>query len=119
MFGTFKVVAGIHFQHGSHHQFNFNTFNMLVVGKFFRESIDISQVEQLELATEDSVKRLGGTVGWGAIGGALLGPVGLLAGLLVGGRKKETTFICVFKDGRKFMATTPSKVYTAILASRF
>ena len=88
-------------------------------GGLFREKIRPSEVQDLELATEESVKRLGGTVGWGAVSAALLGPVGLLAGLLAGGRGKNITFICTLKDGRRFMATAPSKVYKEIVASKF
>ena len=70
----------------------------------------------VEPATEESVKRLGGTLGWGVAGGLLLGPVGLLAGLLAGGRHKEITFICVFQDGKKIVATADNKTYVKLLA---
>ena len=116
-FGEFRVLAG-DFRQGKHHQFVGDVFLMKGDG-FFREKIRSVEVQDLELATEESVKRLGGTVGWGIVGGALLGPVGLLAGLLAGGRGKDVTFVCTLKDGRKFMATAPAKVYKEILASRF
>jgi hypothetical protein len=54
---------------------------------FVGESIDVSQLGEIAIASEENVKKVGGTVGWGAAGGVLLGPVGLLAGLLAGGRK--------------------------------
>jgi hypothetical protein len=57
--------------------------------------------------------------GWGIVGAVLLGPVGLLAGLLAGGRGKDVTFVGVHKDGRKFFATTDSKTYTKISAALF
>jgi hypothetical protein len=44
----------------------------------------IGQVESVTVATEEEVKRTAGTIGWGLVGGAALGPVGLLAGLLLG-----------------------------------
>ena len=75
---------------------------------------DIAKVEP---ASEENVKRLGGTLGWGAAGGLLLGPVGLLAGLLAGGRHKEVTFICVFKDGKRIFATADNKTYVRLLAA--
>lgn len=83
------------------------------------ESIPLADIETLELATEENVKKLGGTVGWGAVGGVLLGPVGLLAGLLAGGRKKEATFVAKFKDGRKVLATTDNKSFTKMQAAIF
>lgn len=86
---------------------------------FSSEIIPFSDLEEIALANEDAVKRIGGTIGWGAVGGAVLGPVGLLAGLLLGGKGKDVTFVAKFKDGRKMLATTDSKTYTKILAAVF
>lgn len=83
------------------------------------ENIRFDQIESLEIASEESVKKLGGTVGWGVVGATLLGPVGLLAGLLAGGKKNEVTFVCKFKDGRKMLATTDSKTFTKMQAAIF
>ena len=81
------------------------------------ESIASSELEYLQLANEETVKKIGGTVGWGAAGGLIFGPVGLLAGLVLGGRKKEVTFVAKFKDGRRFIATTDSATWTQIQAA--
>ena len=86
---------------------------------FVGEAIPITQLESVEVASEESVKKIGGTVGWGAAGALVLGPVGLLAGLLLGGRKKEVTFVAKFKDGRKLLATTDSGTYTKLQAAVF
>ena len=86
---------------------------------FAGETVLIDQLASAELASEDAVKRVGGTVGWGVAGAVLLGPVGLLAGLLAGGRGKDVTFIGIHKDGRKFLATTDSKTFTKISAALF
>ena len=83
------------------------------------ELISLSRLETVEAATEESVKRLGGTVGWGLAGAVVLGPVGLLAGLLAGGKKKRVTFIAVLDDGRKFMATGSHKDYIKMQAATF
>jgi hypothetical protein len=83
------------------------------------EAIPLSALETVEVASEESVKKVGGTVGWGAAGAVILGPVGLLAGLLLGGRKKEVTFVAKFKDGRKLMATTDNKSFTKLKAAVF
>ncbi|AVG17777.1 hypothetical protein CFN79_18955 [Chromobacterium vaccinii] len=84
------------------------------------KSLDLKkELQHVELANEESVKKWGGTIGWGAVGGVLLGPVGLLAGLLLGGKSKEVTFIAVMKDGKKFLATADSKTYTRIMALVF
>ena len=118
MFGTVEVHAG-DFVKGKDGQFVGQCFLMKVPGKWRREKIPIAEVGDIEVATEDSVKKLGGAVGWGIAGGVLLGPVGLLAGLLAGGRQKTVTFVCRLQDGRKFMGTTDSKTWKAILAARF
>ena len=75
------------------------------------ETISIFSIKMLEIASEESVKRIGGTLGWGAAGAVLFGPVGLLAGLLAGGRGKDVTFVAKFADGRKFMGTTDIKTF--------
>ena len=78
--------------------------------KFFGAEIyKGSDLVHLEIATEEAVKKVGGTVGWGAAGALVLGPAGLLAGLLLGGKKKEITFVAEFKDGCKLLATCAEK----------
>lgn len=99
-------------------QFSFGSFALPNSGFGF-EGIPTSSLASVEVATEETVKRVGGTVGWGAAGAVLLGPVGLLAGLLMGGRGKDVTFIAQFKDGRKMLATTDAKTYTKIQAAVF
>lgn len=76
-------------------------------------------IKEISVATEESVKRVGGTLGWGAAGAVLLGPVGLLAGLLLGGKGKDVTFILQFTSGKKMLATTDSKTYTKLAALVF
>jgi len=101
-------------------QFSFgNLFLKTEAHCFLGETIPVTTIETVEIATEENVKKLGGTVGWGIAGAVLLGPVGLLAGLLVGGRKKEVTFVARFKDGRKLLGTTDSKTFTKLQAACF
>lgn len=115
MFGEFKVLAG-DFSKGSGHQVSNRTFLMRRNDRLTRETIYPGQIRTIEVASDEAVKRLGGTLGWGLAGGMVFGPVGLLAGLIAGGRGRDITFICVLKDGRKFMATAPSKVYKDIVS---
>ncbi len=86
---------------------------------FLGETIPITELDVVDVATEENVKKLGGTVGWGAAGALILGPVGLLAGLLLGGKKKQVTFVAKFKDGRKLLASTDSKTFTKLQAAVF
>lgn len=82
-----------------------------------REVMSANEISEVDIATEESVKKLAGTVGWGAAGALALGPLGLLAGALVGGRKKEITIIVALQDGRRFLATVDRKTYTKIQAA--
>jgi hypothetical protein len=68
----------------------------------------------IEIATETSVKKIGGTIGWGIAGGAAFGPIGLLAGLISGGRNQEITFVASFSDGNKVLATANKKEFVAL-----
>ncbi|WP_286863278.1 MULTISPECIES: hypothetical protein [Pantoea] len=45
-----------------------------------------------------------------------MGPLGLIAGAMLGGNRKDVTFIAELSEGRKFMATTDSKTYTELQA---
>jgi hypothetical protein len=116
--GIFTVHAG-DFRKGKDHQFLRGNLIMKKPKGFFREKISVAQVETVDVASEESVKRIGGTLGWGVAGGLLLGPVGLLAGLLAGGVGKDVTFVCKLKDGRKSLATAPSKIFVELQASAF
>ncbi|MEH3107153.1 MAG: hypothetical protein PGN09_07685 [Sphingomonas fennica] len=82
-------------------------------------SFSLGDLAEVSAASEEAVKRIGGTLGWGLVGGALLGPAGLLAGLLAGGRGKRITFVARFKSGRKILATTDAATYRTLLAASF
>jgi hypothetical protein len=75
-------------------------------------------VRTLEVATEESVKRAGGTIGGAALGAVLLGPIGLVAGALLGGQGKDITIIIEFYNGKKLLATVGSDTYKEILAAK-
>lgn len=89
--------------------------NSLFVG----EIIHLSYLKSVDVASEETVKKVAGTIGWGAAGALVLGPAGLLAGLLLGGKKKEVTFVAQFKDGRKLLATTDSGTFIKLQAAVF
>lgn len=82
------------------------------------EAITGDKLLSLEMCTENNVKKIGGALGWGVIGGMLAGPAGIIAGAFLGGNKKDVTFVAEMKDGRKFMGTTDSKSYTDLTASK-
>ena len=116
--GTVKVHAGDFLKEDG--EFSLGSF-VLKTEKhsFMGEAISASDLKTVDVASEESVKRVGGTVGWGLVGALALGPVGLLAGLLVGGKGKDVTFVAEFKDGRKLLATTDNKTFIKIKAATF
>ncbi len=79
------------------------------------EFIPFSEIAEMEKATEESITRLGGVVGWGLAGSLAFGGAGMLAGLLRGGKATEVVFVCTLVDGRKMIAKTDSKTYEKIL----
>ena len=78
------------------------------------EKIKLIDIESIRVADEESIKKMGATFGWGLAGLALLGPLGMAAGLLGGGRNKMITFICILKDERKFLATMNNKGFVKL-----
>jgi hypothetical protein len=78
------------------------------------ERIPLELVDSVQAATQENMKRMAGSVGWGIVGGLALGPVGALAGVLAGGNKKEITFLCFFRDGRQFVGITDASTYAAL-----
>ncbi len=88
-------------------------------GYLTRERLALDEIELLEVATEASVRRLGGALGWGAAGAALFGPAGLVAGALLGGRDTEVTFVARTRDGRRMLATTDLETWKRLAAALF
>jgi len=84
-----------------------------------RKTTALADLEEIDVASQESIKRAGGTIGWGAAGALILGPVGLLAGLLLGGKKTEVTFVAKFKGDKKMLGSTDSKTYKTMMASVF
>jgi hypothetical protein len=125
-----EVLAG-DFTNGGFHEVMFGQFKMLRpqpkidswlsvflswLDDIEYEFIPFAEIAEMEKATEESITRLGGAVGWGLAGSLAFGGVGMLAGLLRGGKAKEVMFVCTFVDGRKMIAKTDSKTYERILA---
>ncbi|KAB5621774.1 hypothetical protein F7234_14875 [Pseudomonas putida] len=78
------------------------------------ERISLARIKDLRLASLESNRNLGATLGWGVAGALVAGPVGMLAGLWLGGKEEEATFLATFKDGRKLLAITDGKTWSKI-----
>lgn len=92
-----------------------------------KQRIQLQNIRSAELQTEDKLKKLAGSAGWGftgaIVGGLLTGGIGLavggLAGILSGGNKTEVCFSCELEDRRKFLAVTSKENWQKILAATF
>ena len=64
-----------------------------------------NEIAYTMIVGNNSTKSASSAIVRGAVGGALLGPVGLVGGALSGTNKNTTTFILVYVDGRKESVT--------------
>ena len=88
--------------------FSFNPFASIKIGKSKKKSFVISE-SKIEALDEESAKKFLGSAGLGLVGGALLGPVGLIAGVLAGGNKKSVVFGIEDQNNRKVVVETTGK----------
>lgn len=97
------------------------TYNSISIsnGSLFidNKTLDFNDVSTIEFATESNTKKARGAIGLGAVGGLTFGPVGAIAGLLLGGNKKETNFVVELKDGKMFIASTTPDIFLKIQKS--
>jgi hypothetical protein len=91
-------------------------YNMGALWSAFDQVNLMGEIKSIQLQTEESVKRLPETAAWGLAGGLVFGPLGALAGVVLGGNRKNVCALCELKDGRKFLATMDQKVYQDMLA---
>lgn len=82
-------------------------------------ALDKFNVESYEVITEETRKSAASGVARGLVGGALLGPVGLLAGGLSAKNKGTVTLAIQFKDGKKSLLEVDDKIYKAIVQKNF
>lgn len=73
-------------------------------------------IERYEVIGEDTSKNLGSSIVKGAVGGAILGPVGMMAGALAGSNNTNATLAIYFKDGKKSIIKVNEQVYHSIIS---
>ena len=94
--------------------------NMVIAGDYMGKPITgIGGVVQIYVdITEDTRKSAASGIARGAVGAALLGPVGLLAGLSA--KNKSTVTVAVrFKDGKNSLLEMDDKVYKNFVRAMF
>lgn len=81
-------------------------------------NLDKSTVENYEVITEEHRKSAVSGVSRGLVGGVLLGPVGMLAGLSA--KNKSTHTIAIeFIDGKRSLIEVNDKIYKAFMQKMF
>lgn len=112
-----KIIAG-DFPKGTYIKESFKTLLLVRPKQAFGTDIT-KNIETVEIITEENKKKFIGTAGWGLVGGLALGPLGLIAGILAGGNKKEILIACELKDGKKLIAEVDSKIYKSMLTASY
>ncbi len=79
----------------------------------------MDSVEEIQEITDENKVKVLGVAGWGALGGLALGPLGLIAGMVLGGRGKVVVCAVKFKDGKQALLEVNQKEWTNIVAARF
>lgn len=111
---TFEILEGDFAKGYSSYMSEAKSF-LMNNGRGGHDIVPAKDLEFLTVATEETVKKAGGTIGWGLAGGAVFGPVGLLAGLVLGKKKKSVTFVARFKSGKKFLAKADERDFATLL----
>lgn len=78
------------------------------------EKITLSRIRDMKIANQAFNRSLSSALGWGVAGALMAGPLGLIAGLWLGGKEEEVTFVATLKDGRKLMAVTDGKTWSKL-----
>lgn len=96
------------------------TAGKLMIAAYFTKQVQINKdtVESYELITEDIRKSAASGISRGIVGGALLGPVGLLAGLSAKNKGRYQIAI-QFKDGCRSLIDVDDKIYKELIKLMF
>ena len=96
------------------------TFGTVYIQKTMLDTLEINKetVDGYELITDKQQKSAVSGVARGAVGAALLGPVGMLAGLSAKSKGKYTVAI-QFKTGENSLLEVDDKLYNAIVKNCF
>lgn len=92
---------------------------ILATGFFQKIIIDKTTLESYEVLTEEHVKSATSGVARGLVGGALLGPVGMLAGVISAKKKGIYHIVLEFKDGKRSLVEVDKKIYTELMKLMF
>ena len=92
-----------------------------IISVDYKTSIELNKffVECYEVITDEQRRSAASGVGRGLVGGALLGPVGMLAGAMSAKNKGVYQIAIQFKDGKKSLIEVDDKIYKALINACF
>lgn len=96
------------------------TLGTVYISTGFSSSVAVTKenIEAYVLVTDEHRKSAASGISRGIVGGALLGPVGLLAGLSA--KSKGTYTVAIkFKDGKSCLVEVDDKIYKTIVKKCF
>lgn len=73
------------------------------VGVWKSDKLKPEDIVGFEIVTEENKASVLGKLGWGAVGAIALGPLGLLAGVLAGGNRRDRVMVLTFTGNRRAM----------------
>lgn len=91
----------------------------ILVGIFKSVDLNKKTVESYELITDEHRKSAKSGIARGIVGGALLGPVGMLAGGISAKQKGIYQIAIQFKDGKRSLLEVDDKIYKSIVKDCF
>lgn len=83
------------------------------------DKIPVGDIVSFSVVTEENKASIMGKVGWGAVGALALGPLGLLAGVLGGGNKRDRVMAIEVRDGRKALLKGNSQDVELLMAATY
>lgn len=81
--------------------------------------INTTTVENYEILSEESSKSASSSIARGLVGGVLLGPLGMVAGAVTGGKNHLYRIVVNFKDGKRSLLELGSWGYELFLKEMF
>ncbi|MEQ8448246.1 MAG: hypothetical protein RIB97_01030 [Nitratireductor sp.] len=88
-------------------------------GIFSFEHINVADTSSFEVVTEENRASILGKVGWGAVGALALGPLGLLAGVIGGGNRRDRVMLIETRDGKRLLLKGGAKDVEKFTATTF
>lgn len=76
-------------------------------------------INKIELLNTEQSKDIGSSVARGLVGGLLLGPVGLVAGAMVGKQSNINMFNIYYKNGEKSLIEVDKKISDCLLSLKW